>query len=126
LCTVLLKIVNQITQSAKHISVGCPWTSEPEDIKAAPSCYRFVCRVFSYDLCHHQARLPKPHKKRVRRTAAHKVHPSKPEARDEGPRLIPLDNKQSDKTSRLEYYLRLADAALKPAPDKAKTKTVSE
>ena len=44
-----------------------------------------------------------------------------PEARDEGPRLIPLDEKQSDTASRLEYYLELADAAFKSQPDKAKT-----
>lgn len=57
---------------------------------------------------------------------AKKVHASRPEARDEGPRLIPLDDKQSDKASRLEYYLQLADAALNPQPNKAKPKTVSE
>jgi len=64
--------------------------------------------------------LPKLQKKRESRTAK-KVHASEPEARDEGPRLIPLDDKQSDTASRMDYYLRLADAALKLQPDKAKT-----
>jgi hypothetical protein len=47
-----------------------------------------------------------------------RVSPAMPEARDEGPRLIPLDegteqpHGRSDTT--LERYLKLADAALAP------------
>ena len=43
-------------------------------------------------------------------------------SRDEGPRLIPLDDKQSDKASLLEYDLQLGDAALTPQPNKAEAK----
>lgn len=38
------------------------------------------------------------------------IPPEQPAARDEGPRLIPLDI--SKEPSRLEHYLDLADAAL--------------
>ena len=47
-----------------------------------------------------------------------RVSPAMPEARDEGPRLIPLDegtdqpHVRSDST--MEKYLKLADAALAP------------
>ena len=39
------------------------------------------------------------------------IPPSEPAARDEGPRLIPLDDR-SKEPSRLEHYLELADTAL--------------
>ena len=39
------------------------------------------------------------------------IPPTEPAARDEGPRLIPLDDR-SRETSRLEHYLELADTAL--------------
>ena len=44
--------------------------------------------------------------KKVRR-----VPPSAPDARDEGPRLIPLEDRVTE-PSRLEHYLDLADVAL--------------
>ncbi|HVO59771.1 MAG TPA: hypothetical protein VMT53_02480 [Terriglobales bacterium] len=40
-----------------------------------------------------------------------RLAPSEPAARDEGPRLIPLDEK-SKEPSRLDHYLELADSAL--------------
>jgi len=39
------------------------------------------------------------------------IPPTEPAARDEGPRLIPLDD-HSKEPSRLEHYLDLADTAL--------------
>jgi hypothetical protein len=39
------------------------------------------------------------------------IPPDEPAARDEGPRLIPLDDR-SKEPSRLEHYLELADTAL--------------
>ena len=39
------------------------------------------------------------------------IPPTEPTARDEGPRLIPLDER-SKEPSRLEHYLDLADTAL--------------
>jgi hypothetical protein len=39
------------------------------------------------------------------------IPPTEPAARDEGPRLIPLDD-TSKEPSRLEHYLDLADTAL--------------
>jgi hypothetical protein len=46
----------------------------------------------------------------VRRTLR-PIPPTEPAARDEGPRLIPLDDR-SKEPSRLEHYLELADTAL--------------
>ena len=52
----------------------------------------------------------KPKKKAVRR-----IPPTTPEARDEGPRLIPLDKKQEDSPAKTgEYYARLAEKLLRP------------
>lgn len=50
-----------------------------------------------------------------------RLPPTAPDARDEGPRLIPLEDRVSE-PSRLEHYLDLADVALgvrKPAPEAA-------
>ena len=47
------------------------------------------------------------------------VRPNKPEARDEGPRLLPLPDKLEQQDSKLEHYMKLADLALgKRAPAK--------
>ena len=43
--------------------------------------------------------------------AAQKYHPSTSQARDEGPRLIPLPS--TEKHPKIERYLTLADIALK-------------
>jgi len=40
-----------------------------------------------------------------------RIPPTAPSARDEGPRLIPLED-SSKEPSRLEHYLELADTAL--------------
>lgn len=40
-----------------------------------------------------------------------RIPPTAPSARDEGPRLIPLED-PSKEPSRLEHYLELADTAL--------------
>jgi hypothetical protein len=53
--------------------------------------------------------LAKPSKKR--KPHIERLPPSEPAARDEGPRLIPLDEK-SKEPSRLDHYLELADSAL--------------
>ena len=46
------------------------------------------------------------------------IRPNKPEARDEGPRLLPLD-KPEQQDSKLQHYIKLADLALaKRAPAK--------
>jgi hypothetical protein len=44
-------------------------------------------------------------------TKLERIPPTAPAARDEGPRLIPLDER-SKEPSRLEHYLELADTAL--------------
>jgi hypothetical protein len=52
------------------------------------------------------------------RKSVERVSPAMPEARDEGPRLIPLDEGteqlQNHPDSTMEKYLKLADAALAP------------
>ncbi len=40
------------------------------------------------------------------------VRPHKPEARDEGPRLLPLPDKMEQQDSKLQHYIKLADLAL--------------
>lgn len=50
-------------------------------------------------------------KDEVRRRTLKPIPPTEPAARDEGPRLIPLDDR-SKEPSRLEHYLELADTAL--------------
>jgi hypothetical protein len=40
------------------------------------------------------------------------IPPTKPEARDEGPRLLPLERKPQPE-SKLEHYMSLANIALK-------------
>lgn len=47
-----------------------------------------------------------------------KVAADRPAARDEGPRLIPLDDVQTTPTAR--HYLELADVALAPAKPAAR------
>ncbi|MBV8478461.1 MAG: hypothetical protein JO249_18610 [Acidobacteria bacterium] len=55
-----------------------------------------------------------PKKRKGRTRLVRKVLSTQPEARDEGPRLIPLEahDTASDRMSRTDYYLRLADVAL--------------
>ncbi|HET7209349.1 MAG TPA: hypothetical protein VFI95_22425 [Terriglobales bacterium] len=57
--------------------------------------------------------MPKVSKKQSGkgRTALKRLPPSAPAARDEGPRLLPLDESGKE-PSRLEHYLELADSAL--------------
>jgi len=54
-------------------------------------------------------------KKKSKKKAGERIPPTKPAARDEGPRLIPLPEKHEDtsfgKTS--EYYIQLADTLLR-------------
>ncbi len=55
-----------------------------------------------------------PHRRKPVQSASSKlkpIPPTEPAARDEGPRLIPLDD-HSKEPSRLEHYLDLADTAL--------------
>jgi len=56
-------------------------------------------------------------KRRVRRLSS-----DLPEARDEGPRLLPLQ-KEHHSESRLDYYLALADQSLKSKAGKKQTGT---
>jgi hypothetical protein len=51
--------------------------------------------------------------KRIRKTGQVSFIPrTNPEARDEGPRLLPLDPPKNGKTFGMERYLMLADIAL--------------
>jgi hypothetical protein len=50
-------------------------------------------------------------KNQKRRQILRPIPSTEPAARDEGPRLIPLDDR-SKEPSRLEHYLELADTAL--------------
>jgi len=52
--------------------------------------------------------MASPRRKRRRVRA---IPPSKPEARDEGPRLLPLEVEQRAE-SRLDHYIKLANVAL--------------
>jgi len=47
------------------------------------------------------------------------LSPRNPDARDEGPRLIPLDEPRTSERARLDHYLSLADKML--SKSKAKT-----
>jgi hypothetical protein len=40
------------------------------------------------------------------------IRPNKPEARDEGPRLLPLREKVETQDTKLQHYMKLADLAL--------------
>lgn len=62
-------------------------------------------------------------KKRSQDPKPVKLPPSAPEARDAGPRLIPLD--YVDHAPRVQYHLELADVALgtrPPEPKRARTR----
>jgi hypothetical protein len=55
-----------------------------------------------------------------------RVAASRPEARDEGSRLIPLDNQPEDiGFGKLNYYLRLADKMLQDNTPARKVKTIA-
>ena len=58
-----------------------------------------------------QARRKGKVKNKSRRHTLRPIPSTEPAARDEGPRLIPLDDR-SKEPSRLEHYLELADTAL--------------
>ena len=49
---------------------------------------------------------------RRKRSKVERLPPDAAAARDEGPRLLPLDEGIVKEPSRLEHYLELADAAL--------------
>jgi hypothetical protein len=51
-------------------------------------------------------------RKRKTKTSVKIVPPTKPEARDEGPRLLPLERKQQP-DSKLQHYMDVANIALK-------------
>ncbi len=56
-----------------------------------------------------------------RKQAVKPIPPTKPEARDEGPRLIPLEDEDEkmQHAEKLRHYMRLADLALAhPADNK--------
>jgi CO dehydrogenase/acetyl-CoA synthase alpha subunit len=49
----------------------------------------------------------------TRKRAVKVIRPNKPEARDEGPRLLPLpEDKPEHQNSKLQHYMNLADQAL--------------
>lgn len=56
-----------------------------------------------------------------RKSNLERLPPSAPAARDEGPRLIPLEEK-SKEPSRVDHYLELADSALGQNEEKKKEK----
>ncbi len=51
--------------------------------------------------------MPRKTKQRVK-----VIRPNKPEARDEGLRLIPLGGKLEQQDTKLQHYMKLADLAL--------------
>jgi len=59
--------------------------------------------------------MPSAAKKPKKKKAVRRIPLTTPEARDEGPRLIPLDKKQEDSPAKTsEYYARLAEKLLRP------------
>ena len=57
--------------------------------------------------------MPKKRKSEAPRAATlRKVQPTAPEARDEGPRLLPLEGKKPSLEEYSSRYLELADVAL--------------
>ena len=57
-----------------------------------------------------------------RKANIERLPPSEPAARDEGPRLIPLEE-TSNEPSRLDHYLELADSALGRSEEKQDEET---
>jgi hypothetical protein len=56
--------------------------------------------------------VPRKRKRKIEKSAVKVSPPHAPEARDEGPRLLPLERKpQPD--SKLQHYMELANIALK-------------
>ena len=53
----------------------------------------------------------------MKKAKVERLPPTSEAARDEGPRLLPL-NDRAREPSRLEHYLDLADAALETKPEK--------
>jgi len=68
--------------------------------------------------------MGKKTKSAPRAASLRKMQPSAPEARDEGPRLLPLDGKKPSLEDYSRRYLELADVALdnarKSTPGRAK------
>ena len=63
-----------------------------------------------------QSWMRKKPPKRTRRAVA-KLHASRPEARDEGPHLLPLDSPRTTEALAVaDYHLMLADLVLNPKP----------
>jgi len=60
-----------------------------------------------------------PKSQQPKKAGLERLAPSEPAARDEGPRLIPLDDKAKE-PSRLDHYLELADSALGRTEEKQK------
>jgi hypothetical protein len=59
--------------------------------------------------------MPAAAKKPKKKKAVRRIPPTTPEARDEGPRLIPLDKKQDDSPAKTSaYYAHLAEKLLRP------------
>jgi hypothetical protein len=61
--------------------------------------------------------MKKTRKVAARKPKVERLPPTSEAARDEGPRLLPLNDK-SKEPSRLEHYLDLADAALEDDAEK--------
>jgi hypothetical protein len=56
-----------------------------------------------------------PAAKKAKKKAVRRIPPTKSAARDEGPRLIPLAEKQEDSPAKTsEYYAQLAEKLLRP------------
>ncbi len=64
-------------------------------------------------------RRPLGRSTKKRKANIERLSPAEPAARDEGPRLIPLEEKAKE-PSRLDHYLELADSALGRAEEKQK------
>lgn len=48
------------------------------------------------------------------------IRSNKPEAHDEGPRLLPLPDKVEHQDTKFQHYIKLADLALQTGPGKRK------
>jgi len=60
-----------------------------------------------------------PSRRRTGKRVVRLIQPEKPEARDEGPRLLPLEERQKESESRLQHYMDLANLALAPKKKKS-------
>jgi hypothetical protein len=89
-------------------AAGAPFSAPTNGLRI--SQYRVSGRVVGW-----LEAMPRTRKKQSRRNVRY-ARPEEPIARDEGPRLLPLEEKNKSTESRLEHYTELADIALGNEP----------